>query len=77
MAYIDVRFHFDEITEPDFTHYDLVSVQRTGTDIPAEAMLGIGETLGQSDRWNTGGPGATLDAMTDDDTEPCEIKDYC
>lgn len=76
MAYIDVRFHFDEIREPDFTYYDLKSVQHIGTDIPPEAMLGIGEALGQSDRWNVGGVGATLSAMTDGDTEPCEIKDY-
>jgi hypothetical protein len=76
MSYIDIRFHFDEIAEPDFTYYDLKSAQRIDTDIPPEAMLSIGETLGQSDRWNTGGPGVTLDAMTDNNPGPHEIEDY-
>lgn len=73
--HIDVRFHFDEIAEDGYTHYDLVSVQRIGTDIPQDEMLGIGETLGQSDHWHVGGVNATLDAMVDSD-EPKLVKDY-
>ncbi|AGM12687.1 hypothetical protein PBI_BREEZONA_78 [Mycobacterium phage Breezona] len=64
-SYIDVRFHFSAEEEDGYTHYDLVSAERIGTDIPDDAMLGIGEMLGQSDHWNVGGVGATLDAMTD------------
>ena len=72
--YIDVRFHFDAERDGDYTHYELTSVERTGTDIPDEAMLGIGEALGQSDRWNTGGPGAVLDAMTSSGSK--NVGDY-
>lgn len=74
MSYIDVRFHFDAEVENDYTHYGVVSVERTGTDIPDEAMLDIGETLGQSDCWNTAGAAATLDAMTTEGRKT--IKEY-
>ena len=74
MPYIDVRFHFDTVTGDGYTFYDLVSAERTGTDIPAAAMGGIGEGLGQSDSWNTGGVGVTLDAMTSEG--PKELRGY-
>lgn len=62
-SYIDVRFRFDKIEEVDYTDYDLKSVERIGTNIPQDEFLGIGETLGQSDRWHISGVNATLDAM--------------
>ena len=82
MSYIDVRFHFTETTEfaqngeVDYTNYDLRSVQRIGTDIPLSEMEGIGETLGQSDRWNVGGVNATLDAMTGEEPVERNLKDF-
>ena len=74
MSYIDVRFHFDEEAEDGYTHYELRSVQRIATDIPVDEMIGIGETLGQSDRWRVDGVNATLDAMVDDDAKPAIVK---
>lgn len=68
-SYIDVRFHFDKIEEEPlgdgdgYDYYDLKSVERIGSNIPQDEFLGIGETLGQSDRWHVDGVNATLDAM--------------
>lgn len=76
MPYIDVRFHFSAGQEDGYTHYDLVSAERVGTDIPGDAMTGIGETLGQSDHWNVGGVGATLDAMVGSSGGPKTVGDY-
>ncbi|CPS04318.1 hypothetical protein [Mycobacteroides abscessus] len=77
MPYIDVRFHFSAEQEDGYTHYDLVSAERVGTDIPGDAMTGIGETLGQSDHWNVGGGGsATLDAMVDSSGGRKTVGDY-
>lgn len=77
MPYIDVRIEFDPVMEADeVIYYTAVSVRRTGTDIPATDMLGIGEVLGQSDRWNVGGVSAVLDAMVGDDDTPRQIKEF-
>lgn len=76
MAYIDVRFHFDTEAEGGYTHYDLVSAERIGMDIPEGDMLGIGETLAQSDHWNVGGVNATLSAMVDSDGGPKTLRAY-
>jgi hypothetical protein len=76
MPYIDVRFHFDEITEGDSTYYNLKYVQHMATDIPEDSMLDIAETLGQGDHWNVGGVGATLDAMTDPTCGRKDVRDY-
>ncbi|ATG86488.1 hypothetical protein J4T96_gp077 [Mycobacterium phage Finemlucis] len=76
MAYIDVRFHFSTEEEDGYTHYDLVSAERIGTDIPDDAMTDIGEALGQSDHWNVGGVGATLDAMVDSDGGRKIVRSY-
>ncbi|QRY55213.1 hypothetical protein JVX95_31265 [Mycolicibacterium septicum] len=73
--YIDVRFHFQAEHDDGYTHYELVSAERVGTDIPDDAMTGIGETLAQSDRWNVGGVGATLDAMTSGG-KPKALRNY-
>lgn len=77
MAHIDVRFHFDVEHEDDgYTHYDLVSAERIGADIPEDAMLGIGECLAQSDHWNVGGTLATLDAMVDSEGGRKTVRNY-
>lgn len=76
MPHIDVRFHFDTELEPGYVHYGLASVERLGSDIPDDAMQDIAETLAQSDHWNVGGVGATLDAMTDVDGERKTVRDY-
>lgn len=76
MPYIDVRFHFDIEHEGGYTHYALVSAKRVGTDIPDDAMTTIGEALAQSDHWNVGGVGATLDAMVDADAGPKVVREY-
>lgn len=74
-SYIDVRFHFDKVEEDDYDDYDLKSVERIGSNIPQDEFDGIGETLGQSDRWHVGGVNATLEAMTGS-KGPHEIKSY-
>lgn len=75
--YIDVRFHFTEFVEDgEVDYYDVRSVQRIGTNIPQSAMQGIGEVLGQSDRWCAGSVGGTLDAMCDPDERERDLKDY-
>lgn len=66
-SYIDVRFHFDKIEEDlgdeSYEHYELKAVERTGSNIPQDEFGGIGECLGQSDRWYISGVNATLGAM--------------
>lgn len=74
MRTIDVRFTFDTEEENGYTHYNLRSVERIETDIPEDAMVVIGETLAQSDHWNVGGVGATLDAMTSEG--PKVLREY-
>lgn len=51
MPYIDLRVHvdaeYDEVD--DYTHHTVIGVERTGTDLDANTILGIQETLAQSD----------------------------
>ena len=76
MPYIDVRYHFVTEEEEDYTHYELVSIERTGTDIPAEAMENLGDVLAQSDRYVVGGANAAMDALTSSKPGPKMIKEY-
>lgn len=69
--YIDIRIHFDEVQEfPDEPAFlDISEISHIESTIPEDKILGIQESLVQSDFGQIDLPNAIIDAIGGEDTK--------
>lgn len=63
MKYIDIRLEFDEEIEDDYTYYELARVRPLESTVPEGSLIGICESLAQSDFGQIEMPNAIIEAI--------------